>query len=498
MPARTTNPTKEKSPTKEQSPTKGLRVGSRWRVMPVPPTFRGTSVQVCGFWPFAGGSSRPAVGVPVGQDIQTGSTVCCDPFSWFRAGFISSPSMAIFGMPGLGKSSFAARQMIGLADQGAITMVCDLKGEYSPLCRALGGQVLDYGRGYRVNLLDLGAMGDAAKRIGGPRGQALRELAVARAVDAVATQVQIVRRSAVTDWEQTLLTAAVWQLDHAYRRRKAAPTLGDLAQLLHDPSEAMQAAIITDNSSVYAELTTGLRRSLQAVLQGPLGRMYDGQSTARLQTDTPMVSVDVSAVSRQSETILSSAMLASWSEMFSTIEAANALTDAGLEPQRHYLVVLDEMWRAMRLEGAELVEKADGITRLNRNEGVGNLFITHSLRDLESMTTKADNTKARGFAERSGIVVTAGLAKEDLRALSEVKRMSEVEIATVAGWSTPPGWRSRQVRGADGRTRPAPPPGAGKVLIKLGERAGIQTQVRLTRTELDLHDTNNRWLGAAS
>ena len=225
--------------------------------------------------------------------------------------------------------------------------------------------------------------------------------------------------------------------------------------------------------------------------------MFDGQSTARLRTDTPMVSVDVSAVSRQSEAVLSSAMLASWSEMFSTIEAANALADAGVEPQRNYLVVLDEMWRAMRLEGAGLVDKADSITRLNRAEGVSNLFITHSLRDMQSMSSEADNLKARGFAERSGIVVTAGLAKEDLLALSEVKRMSEVEMATVAGWSTPPGWRSRQTRDESGRTRPAPPPGAGKVLIKLGERAGIQTQVRLTRTELDLHDTNLRWLGEA-
>ena len=152
--------------------------------------------------------------------------MCCDPFSWFKAGFISNPSMAIFGMPGLGKSSFAARQIIGLADQGVTSMVCDLKGEYSPLCRALGGQVLDYGRGYRVNLLDLGAMGDAAKRIGGTRGQALRELAIARSVDAIATQVQIVRRTPVTDWEQTLLTSAVWVLEPGHRRRKDAADAG--------------------------------------------------------------------------------------------------------------------------------------------------------------------------------------------------------------------------------------------------------------------------------
>ena len=105
---------------------------------------------------------------------------------------------------------------------------------------------LDYGRGYRVNLLDLGAMGDAAKRIGSARGQALRELAVARAVDAVATQVQIVRRKPVTDWEQTLLAAAVWVLEQKHRRRKAAPMLGDLVQLLHNPTAGMQDAILTE------------------------------------------------------------------------------------------------------------------------------------------------------------------------------------------------------------------------------------------------------------
>ena len=99
---------------------------------------------------------------------------------------------------------------------------------------------------------------------------------------------------------------------------------------------------------------------------------------------------------------------------------------------------MDEMWRPMRIEGAGLVDKLDEITRLNRADGVGNIFITHSLKDMQSMTSAADNMKARGFAERSGIVVTAGLAKEDLRALSEIKRMSEIEISTVAGWSTPP------------------------------------------------------------
>lgn len=465
--------------------------------MPVAPSFRGTSVQVCGFWPFAGGSSRPTVGVPCGPDIQTGSTVCCDPVSWFEAGYISSPSMFVSGLPGLGKSSFACRQIIGLADRGISSMVTDLKGEYSAVVEALGGQVMRFGQGYRLNLLDLGAMGDAARQLGGTRGQALRALALSRSVDAVAAQLQIVRRDRLADWELTVLSSAIGAL-YAGRRRRRSPTLSDLAGQLQNPTDAMLAAVLADTAEAYAELTKSVSRSLAAVLEGPLGRLYDGQSTGRLDTSLPAVSIDISTVSRQSESVLASAMLASWSETFGAIEAANALADAGMEPQRHVLVVMDEMWRPMRLEGAGLVDKADAITRLNRNDGVANLFITHSLRDMESMSSEADRIKARGFLERSGIAVTAGLAREDLLALSEVKRMSQVEIDTVASWSTPPGWVSRRVRGADGRTRPAAPPGAGKVLIKIGSRAGIQVQVRLTSAELSLHDTNSRWIGDAA
>ena len=33
---------------------------------------------------------------------------------------------------------------------------------------------------------------------------------------------------------------------------------------------------------------------------------------------------------------------------FGAINIANVLADAGLEPRRHYFIVLDELWRALR------------------------------------------------------------------------------------------------------------------------------------------------------
>ncbi len=477
------------------------RGGGSWRVLPTPASFRGTSVQVCGMWPFAGGSSRPVIGVPIGQDIETGSTVCCDPFSWFKAGLISSPSMSVFGLQGLGKSSFTVRQILGLADQGVRPMVAgDLKGEYTRVIRALGGQVLRFGEGQRLNVLDQGAMAEAADRLDGEAGEALREQALQRSVTMVTTLLQIIRREHLEDWEQSLLGRAIRVLTEKHRAGGGQPpTLPELAAIMQEPPQEMIRSILADGQGEYWDLTKRLNRSVQSLLEGPLGRTFSGQTTERLRTDAPAVSIDISAVAKQSSDVLASVMLAAWSETFASIEAANALADAGRAPQRHFVTVMDEMWRPMRIEGAGLVDKLDEITRLNRSEGVGNIFITHSLKDMQSMSSAADNMKARGFAERSGIVVTAGLAKEDLRALSEVKRMSEVEINTVAGWSTPPGWRQRMVRDPDtGQMRPAPPPGAGKVLVKLGERAGIQTQVKLTPTELRLHDTNERWITEAA
>jgi len=41
------------------------------------------------------------VGVPVGRDLRSHATVCCDPISWFaRAGLIANPSMFVLGNPG--------------------------------------------------------------------------------------------------------------------------------------------------------------------------------------------------------------------------------------------------------------------------------------------------------------------------------------------------------------------------------------------------------------
>jgi len=474
--------------------------GGRWGQLPVPPEFRATTVQACGLWPFTAGSARPVEGVPLGTDLITRTTVCCDPLSWFSAGHIANPSALVLGRPGLGKSSLVSRMVLGLADRGVRPFVLgDLKPDYADLVQALGGQVLRVARGAgTINPLDPGAMGDAARRIGGVAGEGLAREARDRAATMVSTLVQLVRRTPLADYEDAMLTAALRLLtthpDHTHSG--AAATLPDLLRVVADGPEQVQAvALSRGDRDRYQDLAEPLQRSLHALLDGPLGATFAGPTTARISADAPGVCVDISGIAEHDERLTAAVMLACWSDGFGAIEAANALAEAGLAPHRRFFIVLDELWRPLRI-GAGLPARMDSLTRLNRNDGAGQVFLTHSLRDLESMANREDQLKARGFAERAGMIITAGLPRTDLELVSAVLPLSAREIDLVASWSTPRSWAPRRVRDSRGRERPAAPPGLGKFLLKVGEgKAGIPVQLQLTQTEIDLHDTNQRWIG---
>ncbi|GAB2689611.1 hypothetical protein GCM10027194_24910 [Thalassiella azotivora] len=163
------------------------------------------------------------------------------------------------------------------------------------------------------------------------------------------------------------------------------------------------------------------------------------------------------------------------------------LADAGLEPRRHYLVVMDELWRALRA-GRGIVDHVDVLTRLNRGKGVGQVMVSHTMSDLLALPTEEDRMKARGFVERSGMVICGGLPSAEMPMLRSAVTLSRAEEELLVGWQDPPAWDP--VSGAD-----AEPPGRGKFLIKVGGKSGIPVQVALTSIERDLqiNDTNKLW-----
>ncbi|GAA2110895.1 ATP/GTP-binding protein [Streptomyces synnematoformans] len=460
--------------------------GGAWHYLDAPPEWRGTTVQVCGLWPYGAGSGTPMIGVPLGRDLSSGATVCCDPISWFqRAHLISNPSLFVLGQPGLGKSTVIRRMALGLAGYGVHPMVFgDLKPDYVDLVRAMGGQVITLGRGRGyLNVLDPGESRAAAERLTGEARRALVADARGRRLHMVSALITILRREPPSDREETILAAALRVLDE---RHDGTPVLGDLVEVLKAAPDTVRAVAL-DRGDIhrYQKITEELEGSLTGLLgEGRLGETFAQPTSEPMRLDRP-VCFDVSSIDDSEELLQAAALLSCWSYGFGAVAAAQALADAGLEPQQHFFLVLDELWRVLRA-GRGLVDRVDALTRLNRQRGVGMAMVTHTMKDLESLPTEEDRMKARGFVERAGMVITGGLPKEEMPRLTRVVDLSAIEQRIVTEWSTPPGWDTTAAA-------EAAPPGRGNFLIKVGGRPGIPLHVDLTRSELDVNDTNRLW-----
>ncbi|MFW5421087.1 ATP/GTP-binding protein [Nocardiopsis sp. CNT-189] len=426
------------------------------------------------------------VGVPLGRSLTTGATVCCDPISWFqRANLISNPSAFVLGLPGLGKSTIVRRMALGLAGYGVQPLVLgDLKPDYVDLIEALGGQVISLGRGLgHLNVLDPGEARAAADRLTGKaRSQVIAD-AHGRRLTMVSSLLTIVRSAPPTDREETILDRALKVLDD---RHEGVPVLPDLLKVIQDaPEEVRHVALDRGSMDRYREITEHLEASLIGLTGGGrLGEIFSAPTTTPMKLDRPVV-FDVSSIDDSETDLQAAVLLACWSNGFASVNVAHALADAGLEPRRHYYVVMDELWRALRV-GRGLVDRVDSLSRLNRQYGVGTTMITHTMSDLMALPSEEDRAKARGLVERSGMVICGGLPEAEMGMLNAAVRMSRAEQRLLASWQDPPAWDA--AAGREG-TRP----GLGKFLAKVGGRPGIPLRVSLTRAEAAVHDTNKRW-----
>lgn len=455
-----------------------------------PDEWRGTTVQVCGLWPFSVGTGAPMVGVPLGRHMLTGATVCCDPISWFqRANLISNPSSFWLGKPGLGKSTGVRRMATGLAAYGVMPLVLgDLKPDYVDLIEAMEGQVITLGRGRGyLNVLDPGEALEAAALLREHGHDAAADAVLAdahgRRHTMVSALITIARHEPPTDREETILDRALKYLDEHH---EGVPVLGDLLQVIRDaPQELRDVALDRGSDARYQEITEDLEASLMGLTGGGrLGETFSKPTTNPMRRDRPVV-YDVSAIDDSDEDLQAATLLACWSAGFGTVNVANALADAGLEPRRHYFVILDELWRALRA-GRGMVDRVDALTRLNRQRGVGMAMISHTMSDLLSLSTEEDRMKARGFVERSGMVICGGLPLAEMPLLTQAVPFSKAEQELLIGWQDPPEWDP--VAG-----RQTAPPGRGKFLIKVGGRPGIPTSIELTSVERSVSDTNKLW-----
>lgn len=481
---------------------------SSWRVLEPWMWWRATTSQLCGFWPFGVGSGVPRWGAPIGVHQRTGATIACDPISYFLTGLISNPSMFLMGKPGLGKSTLVARMILALNFMGIHTMVLgDLKPDYVDVVRAIGGQIIRLGRGRgHLNILDhdYAVRWATAKELVSvtsedgeswwpeyhfvlPEKDRLEILSDVhgRRKNGVLSLLNITRHRPPTERETNILDRALVLL-FANWVGPAVPVLRDLLQVIESaPKELRAVALDHGSMKRYREQTDALVASLRSLSDGGgLGDIFSQRTDVEMMMDRS-VCFDVSSIDHTDDEIQAAALLAIWNLGFGKVELQQQLADLGLVKRQNYLVVMDELWRALRM-GKGMVDRMDASTRLNRTQGIGLMFVTHTLKDLDSVADKADRKKALGIPERCGIVGLFGLPRSEMRALRKVVRVSRAEENDIVSWSEPPSWD--QETGAE-----AEPPGLGLAYIKVSGRGGLPVHIRLTDEEKNLHNTNQRW-----
>lgn len=299
----------------------------------------------------------------------------------------------------------------------------------------------------------------------------------ARRLALVSVLITIQRGGAVLEREDNIIAAALEVLDENH---DATPVLADLLAVVQAAPGALRAvAVDRDDMGRYQVITEELEASLIGLVRGGrLGQTFAQPTSRPMRRDRPGV-FDLSGIQDSQPQLRAAALMACWSVGFGTVNIAQALAQAGLEAQRHYIIPMDEIHQALR-SGPGMVERYDQLTRLNRKFGVGQMMITHTMHDLHALPTQEDREKARGLVERSGLVVLGGLPG------AEMPPLSQAEQNLLMKWQEPPAWDPDTVAEAT-------PPGLGNFLIKVGARPGIPFQVKLAATERPVHDANRLW-----
>ncbi|GAA5104870.1 hypothetical protein [Nocardia iowensis] len=471
--------------------------GGRASVVPATPEWRGTTVQVAGLWPYAVGASAPTVGTPIGTHYITGGPVHFDPMSWFLKGFLTAPIAFVLALNGFGKSSLIRRLVTGAVAAGRTTLCLgDTKPDYRDLVVALGGQVVDVGYGHgTLNPLDVGALGAVVARLTDPdQRRQITARVEAGQVNIVAGLIELVRGARVADYEEVLLAAGLRELYNATTTfsHDRPPVLADLLDVIADGGDRLREFVEEDDEPSYRAATKTLRRSLRALVEGPFGAVFNGQTTTRLDLTSPAICVDVSRIPEGDTKLLAAVLMVCWSDGFGAVAAAHALADAGHAPPRAFEVVMDEIWRVLGV-GEFMVDRVDALTRLNRPLGTGLIMCSHTIKDLSAFDSVAAQAKALGFFERSRAKLIGPVGPEEINRIRAAVGITETEKLLVTSWAAP---RPPSDDDLDPSRRETPP-GTGCFLLKAGEsnEPGIPFRMVFTPTEraADVHNTNRRF-----
>jgi type IV secretory pathway VirB4 component len=330
-----------------------------------PPAHRTTTAQLQAIYPFVGHSGLGCAGPWIGRDLLGGS-FCFDPWELYRRGVITNPNLVVLGQVGRGKSTFVKTFVWRQVAFGRQAWVLDPKGEYGRLAEACGSTPwrLAPGGTVRLNPLDLSLPRSIGGRPRPERGDAAR---------AGWQRTELVCSLSASSMGRPLSPAERTAVDLAVRAaagRRPQPTLADLVTALLDPDPNHAAAVRTDRAGLAHDGRL-VALELRRLVEGDLAGMFDGQTSAGLRSDAPVVALDLSAVFTSPALALLMTCATAWLQ---------AILAAPGGPKR--LVVVDEAWAV--LHDLATARWLQATFKLARSLGVSNVAVVHRLSDLRA------------------------------------------------------------------------------------------------------------------
>ena len=439
--------------------------GHGWTAVEAPlSTLRTTTDQVGGLYPLLATPGMPPVGALMGYDALSGGAFYCHPVEWVLRQISTNPNILVFGEPGRGKSSTIAAFLLRMMPFGVRTLIAgDVKGEYSPLVRALGQEPisLGYGRRTRINPLDLGPLTARWDRLGQDEAaDALNDL-IARWATLLAGLAEAGGRP-VTPTDTEVLAYVLRDLTGLADGAKLRPiTIPDVHRALAEPDDSLWRRHRFADRQHFLDTTRDLTDALGALVNGPLKGLFDEPTNVDVDWTAPIQSLDVSGLEGRGEKALAVAMtcLGSWSR---------SATDLRRDGQLR-IIVRDEIWRQMRL-GTAMVAAVDAELRLSRAQQIISILAAHKPGDMLTVGDSGSQSVniAKGLLALCDTRLLMGQTTAVADELAAELQLSGREQDLITAWCN----------GSPGR-------GLWKVKAK-----GFQVQTMLTGRERAVFDTN--------
>ncbi|MFI6029437.1 ATP-binding protein [Amycolatopsis magusensis] len=428
--------------------------------------YQAATSEIGGLFPLLAANGLPAVGARIGYDTLSGGAFYAHPIEFVLRGLATNPNCVIFGEPGRGKSSTVVAFLLRMMLFGIKTLISgDVKGEYSPLLRALGITPIALGRGSsaRLNALDLGPLRsrwpgwslerqvDELKGVLGRWVKLLVALAEAQGY-----------RPSVTD--EAVLSAVLRRLVGAHDgyTELTPVTIPDVQRRLADPDQALWQDMRFADRRQFLDVLRPMTDALGNLISGPLSGLFDEQTNFELDWDAPAQSMDLSLLRSRGDQAIAVALtcLGSWSSLVTDLQDDGEIR----------IVVRDEVWRQMRL-GLRAVQAVDSDLRLSRAEKKIQILVMHKPSDPLSVGAfgSQEVAIAKDLLALCSTRILFGQSTRVADELAEDFGLSEREQDVITGWAME-------------RT--------GRALWKIGTHHGHKVQTVLSHTEKRIFDTN--------